>query len=243
MQLDIVFKKEQIALPIATSATVQGLIYNALRQDGRYSEQLHENGEVFDNRKYKLFTFSTLRGNYVIEDKNIIFLSEAKLSVRSADAYCIQLLFSYFNNNKTVTLAGQEVQVCDVKITDKRIYDNEIVVKTLSPITVYITDKDGHTQYFSPQEDAFYKSIVRNAHRKWTSFYGDDDKFRLEILPHPNAKFKKCATRFKETFITAWGGMFILKAPPQVLDFLYQTGLGSKNSQGFGMFELMENEI
>lgn len=237
MQLDIIFKNERIELPIATSACVQGLLYNALRQDSQYSESLHENGETFDNRKFKLFSFSELKGKYVIEDKKIIFLSQAQLTVRSADPYCIQLLFSYFNSRKTVFLAEQDVEIGELKIRDNHIFSDEITVETLSPITVYITNEDGHTQYYSPKEKEFYNSIIHNAYRKWKSFYGNDNNFSLEISPHPDAKFKKCATSFKKTFITAWHGKFILKAPPQVLDFLYQTGLGSKNSQGFGMFE------
>ena len=33
-------------------------------------------------------------------------------------------------------------------------------------------------------------------------------------------------------------GEYELIGEPKYLDFLYQTGLGSKNAQGFGMFEV-----
>lgn len=50
-------------------------------------------------------------------------------------------------------------------------------------------------------------------------------------------KLKKQVTLFKGTRITAWDGRFRLKGDPALLTFLYNTGLGTKSSQGFGMFE------
>ncbi len=48
----------------------------------------------------------------------------------------------------------------------------------------------------------------------------------------------KYVTKFGgEIFITAWKGSFTLKSDVESLQFLYDTGLGSRNSQGFGMFE------
>ena len=35
-------------------------------------------------------------------------------------------------------------------------------------------------------------------------------------------------------------GVSCLEGFPEYLTFLYNTGLGSKNSQGFGMFEVVE---
>ncbi len=238
MQLDILFKKDMIRLPICTNATVQGLLYHAMAEDERYSSYIHNSGKVYNGRNFKLFTFSELKGDYEIENKNIIFLSQARLSVRSADAYLIQLLFSYFSNNRCVSLASETVEIADLNLNDKHIFDDEITVYTVSPITVYVTEEDGYTKYFTPYEQRFYNSIISNAKHKWRSCFGDDSDFHLEIIPVENCKFKKRATRFKDTFITAWHGDFVLKGTPKVIDFLYQTGLGSKNSQGFGMFEI-----
>lgn len=238
MQIFVTLKKDEIALPIATFSTVQGLLYRAMAQDPRYSHQVHETGKQAEGRQFKLFSFSELKGSYRIEGRTIIFLSEVSLTVRSADPYLIQLLFSYFSSRKTVMLGDQEVQVGTVNLDDPHIYGQQILVRTLSPITVYRTEQSGYTTYFSPRDPEFYHGIVANARRKWLSHFGTEAGFDLNIEPAPDLREKKCATRFKETFITAWHGHFILKAPAQVLDFLYRTGLGSKNSQGFGMIEL-----
>ena len=39
--------------------------------------------------------------------------------------------------------------------------------------------------------------------------------------------------------ISGWYGEYYLVGKRKYLDFLYQTGLGSKNSQGFGMFDVI----
>jgi hypothetical protein len=93
-------------------------------------------------------------------------------------------------------------------------------------------------RFFSPEEEAFYTMVVANARRKWQSSFGDVP-FSFSITPGKNARFRKQVTMFKDTRITAWDGRFRIMGDPQVLNFLYHTGLGSKSSQGFGMFRLL----
>ena len=44
---------------------------------------------------------------------------------------------------------------------------------------------------------------------------------------------------YKGTVIKAWMGSYVLESEPQILELSYYTGLGSKNSQGFGMWDLL----
>lgn len=240
MQITIRFTAEQpIVLPLANAELIQGLIYRALRTNERYSLHVHENGESFDGRKFKLFTFGELKGNYEVVDKDILYRDRIELEIRSVDAYTIQLLLVYFTTNKIVQIGNNDVTVDDVRLEDLHVHEDAMVIRTLSPITVYVTEEDGHTRYFTPQDEQFYTGIIANARRKWASHHDNDDGFALRIRPAENTRFIRRATRFKRTFITAWHGSFVLEGPSEVLDFLYQTGLGSKNSQGFGMFKLI----
>ena len=135
-------------------------------------------------------------------------------------------------------LGNNTVTVGDVRLGENRIYESRIVIRTLSPITAYVTEPDGHTVYFSPEDPRFYDSLIANARRKYVGVFGTDEGFSLRVTPVEGGRFIKRATRFKTTLITAWHGRFVLEAPPRVLELLYETGLGSKNSQGFGMFEI-----
>ena len=148
-------------------------------------------------------------------------------------------LFSYFSQNKTVRLGENLVSVEQISLGDTRIYESAVTVRTLSPITVYVTEDNGHTTYFTPDDPRFYTAICSNARRKWLSAYGSEEGFDLKVTALPDRHFTRRATRFKTTFITAWHGCFRLEGSPRTLDFLYQTGLGAKNSQGFGLFTLI----
>ena len=49
MQLTITFKKDRITLPMANAHILQGLIYKALREDARYSKDVHDCGHALEN--------------------------------------------------------------------------------------------------------------------------------------------------------------------------------------------------
>lgn len=241
MQLTVRFT-EKITLPLASAEVIQGLIYRALSTDENYATNVHENGNSLLGRKYKLFTFSELTGKYTVTDGRITYPYGASLRVSSADPYFIQLMFSYFNTHKRVLIGEGYSETEDARISDIRIFKNEISVRTLSPITVYQTEEDGHTTYFAPTDSRFAHGIEINARRKYITHYGTEDGFDLKVTLNERTPPVKRMTRFKSTFITAWHCSLILSGSPQTLDLLYNVGLGSKNSQGFGMFTLLENE-
>ena len=239
MQITVTFKSDVIELPIATGATVQGLIYRAINEDPCYSSLVHTRGKQAEGRNFKLFTFGELKGRYKVDGQLIRFYGETELEVRSVDPYFVQLLLAYFTIGKTVRLGNNDAVVCGVNLGGNNVFLDKIVVRTASPITAYITKDDGHTVYFSPYDSEFYGLLHSNAKRKWLSNNGDEKGFSLSVSPLENCKYIKRATRFKDTFITAWHGSFVLNGNPETLSFLYNAGLGSKNSQGFGMFDVL----
>lgn len=240
MQISIQLIGENIVLPIASNESIQGLLYKAISEDLSYSSKMHEEGRCYDGRKYKLFTFGEPEGRYMVQGDEIVYLNGMRLTVRSVDPYFIQLLFLYFTKHEQVRIGNCAVSVGAVTLNDDKIFEERIVIRTLSPITAYVTDEDGHTVYFSPKDERFYESLITNARRKWGSAYGDAEECAPCIRGCDDVRYIKRATRFKSTYITAWHGTFVLEGPPKLLDFLYQVGLGSKNSQGFGMFEVIK---
>lgn len=46
---------------------------------------------------------------------------------------------------------------------------------------------------------------------------------------------------FKGTVIKGWTGLYELSLPEPLFQIAYDTGLGSKNSQGFGMVEVVRD--
>ena len=105
---------------------------------------------------------------------------------------------------------------------------------------VFDTDKNsGKTYYYSPDEQEFYDSVYYNFLRKYCAYTGIEAIERIELYPLRISEKDKYVTKYKDFYITAWLGEYVLSGPRKYLDFLYQTGLGSKNAQGFGMFEVV----
>lgn len=239
MQLKITLSGNKIRLPLAASSILQGFIYNALTDNLSFSRQLHDEGYAFEQRRFKLFSFGELRGKYEVTGKEMIFSNKAVLEIRSVDPYMIQLLYSYFLQNKTAMLGENKIDITNLTIDNKTIFTDNLRIKTLSPITVYSTADNRHTTYHSPEEENFYAAIIGNAKRKWRSIFSEVSDFDLTICPVENPRYIKRVTNFKSTLITAWHGEFYLNGSAEILNFLYNTGIGSKNSQGFGMFKII----
>ena len=77
-----------------------------------------------------------------------------------------------------------------------------------------------------------------NLYRKFTAGFGAEPPSTVDLVLA--SRPKKVVTRIKDTWVTAYHAAFDLRAHPAVTGFLYDTGLGSRNSQGFGMFEIQE---
>ncbi len=68
MQYTIKFKCSNLKLPIHYNHILQGFIYKNIFDDN-FREFLHEKGFETDGKKFKLFTFSQLYGDYILTGK------------------------------------------------------------------------------------------------------------------------------------------------------------------------------
>lgn len=122
------------------------------------------------------------------------------------------------------------------------VHGDSIVVEMLSPIVAYVTEKGQlYTRYYGPRDVEFYRLITDNAHRKYVSYYGREPYTNLEIELIVAKDRNKLVTRYKgRTIVEAWGGRYRINGDSDTLSLIYNAGLGSKNSQGFGMMKLIE---
>lgn len=240
MQIFLKLKGENIVLPIAYRYFVQGMIYHALESEPEYSRFLHNGGYKDENKSFKLFTFSPLIGNYRVEDKKIVFSGIISLEIRTAIPEITQILLKAFYRGNSVKIGRNDLTIESCILKNKTVFKNEAEITPVSPVVAYVTRNNTNRIYFSPNEDEFCDFVVNNAKRKWLSTGRNESDFYLSIKKKGERQPKKEVTLFKKTYITAWYVDFILCGNPEVIDFLYNVGIGSKNSQGFGMFEIIE---
>ncbi len=237
--------KNSIILPINYNSILQGFIYDNLPD--QIAEFIHNNGFKIGKRTFKLFTFSRIIGKFKIENRNILFRNPIKIVVASAYDEMIRGLASELTKRDTILLGGNELRLSSINVEMPPLIYNQVLIKMLSPITVYSTllspDGKKKTYYYSPFEEEFSKLIKENLIRKYTALYGTEltqERF-FKVEPKKVTKKDEKIVKYKGTVIRGWMGQYILKGNIELIKLAYYTGLGSKNSQGFGCFEIVQH--
>jgi len=241
MQLMCILRgEEDLTLPLSYHEIVQHFIYQSLAQR-KIASFLRREGFSDGSRKMKLFTFSRLIGNYSLnlEHKTITFSKDIALVFASPVELIVWELTEFLLKSSCIWIGDCALQVRDVFFEDSFQGSDELEVIMLSPITVYqthINNGKKHTVYFSPFEPTFEQLIKSNLQRKWRLVYCEDnlgDEFSIYPL-EVSARDKK-VIRFRDTVIEGWMGRYTLKGDPRFIKMGLDAGLGSKNSQGFGL--------
>lgn len=247
MQFELTFTfPKELNLPINYQSAIQGLIYHILSITPEYSAFLHDSGYHTPNSShfYKLFVFSLLQGNYKVNFPRIIFSNSVMLEIRSAsprfnDSLCLSLL-----RNQDYILAGQHIHLEHVQMRNEIITSEMLKIQMISPLclsTTYYQESKKKTFYFSPQDPRFLLYLDKNTEEKYKVAYPSASYKQIGFSPLECTEHNKTVTKFaNKTYITAWTGTYTLLGDPSVLNFLYNTGLGSRNSQGFGMFNILQ---
>lgn len=242
MQIHIIVKNDKpCRLPISYHHIQQSAIYNLLK-DSPQAGDLHDHGANYGKRTYKLFTFGPLMGKYEIIDNNIVFKEEIRWEIRSDDRQMLMILYEKIKQEGLILgnniLKNVEAQTQDISIEEDSVY-----IKMISPICVYSTNPDTKkTYFFSPDDEEFARAVQDNFYRKYTAGYMVDPEYGIDIKPVEVTSKDRYLTKYKGFYINGWKGIYKLSGKRKYLDFLYQTGIGAKNSQGFGMFEVIPKD-
>jgi len=231
-----------IELPLQYNHLVQGMIYDNLSDS--LANFLHEIGFTYGKRRFKLFTFSRILGRMRVDDGKAIFKSPVKLAISSPIDRFVKELSTTLLKRGVLSLGGTTLCISNMSFPKCINVNGEVEVRMLSPVTVYSTlyTPEGmkKTYYYSPYETEFSRLIEENAKKKYYLLHKRLLKrggLRIE-LASPR-KSREVIVLYKGTVIKGWMGRFILKGAKSLIKTLYETGLGSKNPQGFGMFEVI----
>lgn len=246
MRIKINFCKENsdlTVLPCHYNQLIQGFIYKYL--DSWIGDMLHNEGLVDPEteRKFKMFTFSRIipEERFSIKDGKIRIYGNMNLTVTSPLGEFIESFAVNMIRSQEFILAGQRFIVNSVSVEGLPEYSEKIIVETLSPITVYSTlsapDGKKKTYYYSPFEEDFGHLVINNLSKKLRALSGEDIK-EGSIKPVRVSSKNQRIVIYKGTVIKGWDGIYELKLPKPLFDLAFDTGLGSKNSQGFGCIEV-----
>lgn len=239
-------------IPLNYQYAASALIYKILSNSGsEFSLWLHENGFQENQRRFKLFTFSRLYiPRYSIEGSYLKILSDSIewyisfLPERSTQEF-VQGLFKeqqFFELGDR--RANIRFRVQGVEILPSPVFKETMTFKTLSPACIVRQEEDGSEKYISPDHPDAASIVKLNLLNKYRAFYGHDFPeeyfpFSLRVLTNPRSSLITIKEGMpQESKIRGFMCRFELTAPVELMKIMYETGLGSKNSQGFGMSEV-----
>ena len=233
-----------LRLPLNYQYALQGFLYRSLTETS-FASFLHEVGFQKGKRTFKLFTFSRLFGPHRIyaKQKQIEFTDTITWHVSSVLEDLIRQLREHFLMSETVQLNGQTLYINKVEVRKTSMQEGCYKIKMLSPVTVYSTyeqEERKKTHYFQPPDPVFSNLVQANFVNKYEAYYGTAPEHEFKVSPLAEGEWSKVVTTFKGHIITGWLGTFEVDTSPEQLAFAYDTGIGGRNSQGFGMFEIIE---
>lgn len=187
-----------------------------------------------------MFVFSWLKGSYKMEGKRITFYDHVDFQIRSPEPLLLWLIKENILRNG-VRFGEYTYTEVNARLYDKTIEEQSVMVKMRSPLVVYSTvSGENRRYYYTPADPEFSEMLNRNFLRKYQSFCQVRPQSDILIEPMRVTEKDRLVTKYKGGYITGWYGVYQMTGERKYLDFLYQAGLGSKNAQGFGMFDVVK---
>lgn len=245
LRISINLHNQPLELPLAHHHILASVYYRLM---GPEESVLHDIGKTYGKRNYRLFTFGPISGKYIVnrDRKRIRFVDRIEMEFRSVNR---EMILAMASNALTNGVTFGETTYTDVHcdISNPGIKSNCIEVSMISPICAHKTRKicerktfrkKRRTQYFTPQDKRFFGAVSENCSRKYYAATGRmlDSQLTIEAV-NVDAR-DKYLTRYKDNTIEAYKGTYRLQGSAELLLFLFNVGLGEKNSQGFGMFQV-----
>lgn len=244
MRLKITFEIHDgnIFLPSHYNYYIQALIYRIFSK--QIAEILHNRGFLFGKRSFKLFTFSRILEKGIRQGDKLVFKRQISFYFSSPLLKITEDFGMRALNSSTFNLLGQQLFVSGLEIVTPPAITETNLIKMLSPMTIHSTLRKGDgtrkCYYYKPVEAEFSKLIKENAKKKYYLINNNEPTdLHLEVKPfHFSVKENLCVVKFKQTPIEGYTGIFELKGSKELIQTTYDAGIGDKNPEGFGMWEL-----
>lgn len=246
MRLTLKLKYEELLkIPVDYNKFIQAAIYRAM-DDPTLAHFLHTDGFQYEKRKFKMFTFSRLLGKTSYDKVNnmLELRPPIKLIISSPMDKLLESLGSGLLNNGHIYLGNHKLKIDEIEARSINIAGDNIRIFMLSPVVTYSTvvrNGRNYTYYYSPYEEMFSKNISSNLGKKARLVHAQlPREGQIIITPDVVSPRDKKIVNFKGTVIKGWMGIYKIKGPKELLQVALDAGIGSKNSQGFGCFDIID---
>ena len=237
MRIKLYFTLEKETIPIDYRRSIISFIKMSLSEYSKKEFQKYYNQK--DNI-IKPYAFSIFFRQTRINGKEIIVEDKRfEMNITTTDYETAITLYNSFNHQK-----NQKFSIYQnswtlqniVLIPEKEIKENKITIKFQSPLCTRRREQK-KDYYYSFENEKFEETLKINIKEqlKITNI-PEETVDTLKITP---IKAKKVIIKFYEKQIECSTGTFELSGNKELLKYLYKSGIGSKHSAGFGMFQII----
>jgi CRISPR-associated endoribonuclease Cas6 len=246
---------DNLVIPSDYRRNILSLIKEAINAGQNVSE-IYEKYYLKEARKMKPFTFSVnFKTDDTCHEKGCLRLSKPKLDLFFSASDPVFLIYVY---NGLVQLKkdyplfpGLKAKVAHFNLEQQKNFrSNEAVFKTCSPILVRDTNASGKSSgYITASNPEFENRLFHSVNSmskalmnsksslKQEDFAVEMINFKTVRISHYSEKDARQGTKREQ--LDATTGTIKIKAPANVLQLIYDAGIGAKRSQGFGMLEML----
>lgn len=252
MRIKLHFELENNIIPKDYRILILSFIKNNLEKNFNESYK-----EIYGEKPtVKFFTFSVYLPKPKIEKEKI-----------ELDRNYFNVLFSIYDNKQFIEfynsfnsmiiknenkenyypLKNNKMELKNITmVNEKNIMSNRVRIKFLSPLVlrnhkeITINKKrKGADIYFDFNDSDFNEQINYSVSRLIKDLKLNGVNSNIKLKPYNNLA-RKTVVSFKNILINSSIGEYILEGDSELLNILYKTGIGSRRSEGFGMFEVIE---
>ena len=194
----------------------------------------------FSSNSRRPYTFS-IGLPYPVFEKEKISLSKNELSMifSTGDKPTGYIFYSAFlsQKNKPFPLKNNCMQLVAIqKLKDFETDQNEIFVKTLSPLCIREHTENGDIYYSCDSSDFSEKLNDTIKKQLLSDGFSEELLNDLDIVP---IDLKKTVVYHYEQYCEVSIGTFCVKGDRAILNYLLKNGIGSRKSAGFGCIRLL----
>lgn len=254
LQLEVNKRAFGNRLPINYQYEQSAAIYRILaRADKDYATWLHENGYRMESGKtFKFFSYSRFemeRYKILREEGRMLILSDTVewqisfLPEKSTQSF-IQGVFMDQVFEIGDRKSAVQFIVRNIEVMPSPEFTEEMTFRTLSPMCLKLRQGGRKVDYLSPTDVAAPYILFKGLIEKYSLFFETECSFRaedccLEVLNQPKSVLVKIkADTSQETSVRGFMCRMRISAPLELMKLMYEAGVGSLSSMGFGFLEV-----
>ncbi len=237
MRFKLYFTLENSEIPIQYRKSILSFFKFSLSQ---YNEEYYKKFYNENDPIVKPYTFSIYLKNPQIQEEKIILDDKRfELNISVADYEAGIILYNALNRQKfkKFSIDKNSWTLKDIELLlEKEITDATITIKFQSPLCARSRQnrKDFYYSFRHKEFEEVVKINIKEQLKITNMPESIVDSFSIKPI-----QAKKVIIKFYEKQMECSTGIFEISGNKELLKYLYQAGLGSKRSSGFGMFQVI----